>query len=495
MKKRILVVDLNNFARYPSIAVGYLMAILREGLYDVELLAPLSVGLKGVPREAPTPWWGWLDLQFRYLTGVSRNSLIRKVRSRYATYRASQLARSKASMVADFSQLLEKGFDAVLISTYLMYHPHCVAIAEVCRRKNVPVLLGGPYFASPDVAREWIDIPGVTALVGGEVEPHLCELVRRTIERASTDDIPGVWHRKNERLSLNAPPFARLDSLPMPDYSDFPWSKYPNAIIPMITGRGCGWGACTFCSDITSTAGRTYRSRSPENVLSELALQSQRHQAKLFVFTDLKLNSNLSMWHALGSEVQRRVPGAKWIGAVHVGNHGDSGLSRGELDQARAAGMVRLTTGFESGSQRLLDKMAKGVDLGDTSRFLADAHAAGISVRMTMFTGFPGEEARDVNETTEFLMRHKMYIERLPIYRFQIMSGTRFSELFEQDKRGKYSQIKDVVPNHTQALIEHRYAQTADPAYRKAVLALLRVVHEINRKPLRESAREFEGVM
>jgi anaerobic magnesium-protoporphyrin IX monomethyl ester cyclase len=493
--KKVLILDLNNFARYPSIAVGYLTSILRAGGFQVDLLAPLSVGLKGVPRESPTPWWGWLDLQFRYLTGVSRNRAVRSVRARYAAYRASQLARSKGSIVADFSRQLDKGYDAVLVSTYLMYHAHCVAVAEVCRERGVPLILGGPYFASRDVAREWFGIPGVTALVGGEVEPRLCDLVSRIIEGKPTDDIPGVWSLGAESMRLNAPPLVDLDSLPFPDYADFPWAKYPNTIVPLITGRGCGWGACTFCSDVTSTSGRTFRSRSPENVLAELEQQHRRHDARLFVFTDLKLNSDLEMWRRLGLEIQARVPDARWIGAVHVGSHGDNGLSMDELRHARAGGMVRLTTGFESGSQRLLDKMAKGVDLAATSRFLADAHAADISVRMTMFTGFPGEEAADVDETAAFLTKHARYIERLPIYRFQLMSGTRLAQLVEQDRRGKYAQLTDLVPNHRQALIEHNYARASDRAYRKAVLRLLEVVHGINRKPLRQSARDFEGVM
>ncbi|MGH8249599.1 MAG: B12-binding domain-containing radical SAM protein [Steroidobacteraceae bacterium] len=495
MTKRVLILDLNNFARYPSIAVGYLTSILRAGGYDVELLAPLSVGLKGVPRESRPPWWGWLDLEFRYRTGVSRNRLLRQVRARYAAYRSSQLARSKESIVEDFSRRLDDGFDAVLVSTYLMYHPHCVAIGDVCRARGVPMLLGGPYFAAPDVARAWFEIPGVAALVGGEVEPHLCELVRRVIAGEAVDDIPGVWSCQTGRLSLNAPPLADLDSLPFPDYSQFPWSKYPNTIVPMITGRGCGWGACTFCSDITSTAGRTFRSRSPENVLAEIAHQNQRHNAQLFVFTDLKLNSDLSMWRGLSQDFQSRAPGARWVGAVHVGTHGENGLTAGELRQARAAGMVRLTTGFESGSQRVLDKMAKGVDLGQTSRFLENAHAAGISVRMTMFTGFPGEEAADLDETTAFLAKHEHFIERVPIYRFQVMSGTRFAQLLERNTGNKYSSLVDIVPNHRMALIEHHYTQSADTAYRKAISRLLKVVHHINRKPLRESARDFEGVM
>jgi radical SAM superfamily enzyme YgiQ (UPF0313 family) len=494
MGARILVVDLNNFARYPSIAVGYLSAILRSQGHEVELFAPLSVGVGGVPREARPSALGRLNLEFRYRTAVSRNRLIRGVRSRYAAYQASSLARSRTKIVAEFSKRLAEGFDAVLISTYLMYYPHCVSIADACRKRGVPVVLGGPYFAARDVAAEWIDIPGVTALVGGEVETHLDELVNRVVKREPFDDLPAVWSRRDGKLSLNAPPLTRLDALPFPDYSDFPWSRYPNAIVPIITGRGCGWGVCTFCSDITSTAGRTFRSRSPENVLAEIAHQSAKHDSRLFVFTDLKLNSNLEVWRALCTELPRRVDRAKWIGAVHVGTQGDNGLSRDDLRAASAAGMVRLTTGFESGSQRVLDRMAKGVKLDATSQFLADASAAGISVRMTMFTGYPGEESEDIDQTTRFLTAHEALIERIPIYRFQIMTGTTFANrLFERPDR--FPQVRNLGPDHRHALVAHDYAPAASKPYRKAMSRLFQVVHRINRKPLRPAARDFEGVM
>ena len=494
MRGRILLVDLNNFARYPSVAIGYLTAILRAGGFEVQLLAPFSTGIGGVPREPRSPWWGRLDLEFRYRTAVSRNRLLRRIRAQYAGYHASKLARSKRSLCAEFNRRLDEGFDAVLVSTYLMYYPHCFALGQICRERGVPMLLGGPYFAAGEVAREWIDIPGLAALVGGEVEPHLCELVRRVIGRESTEDLPGVWYRENGTLVLNAPPLADLDRLPFPDYSQFPWSKYPNTIVPIVTGRGCGWGVCTFCSDVTSTVGRTFRSRSPENVLAELSFQNGRHGARQFVFTDLKLNSNLDVWRALGSDLQKTVPGARWIGAVHVGSRGENGLSAKDLDRARAAGMVRLTTGFESGSQRILNRMAKGVDLNLTSQFLANAYSSDISVRMTMITGFPGEQAVDVDDTTAFLERHERYIERIPIYRFQIMSGTRFAQRLERAPT-RFAGLSDVTPDHRNAQIGHMYAETADPKYRSAISRLLGVVHRINRKPMRPHARDFEGVM
>jgi anaerobic magnesium-protoporphyrin IX monomethyl ester cyclase len=494
MRGRILLVDLNNFARYPSIAIGYLTAILRAGGYDVELLAPLATGVGGVTREPRSPWWGRLDLEFRYRTAVSRNRMLRQIRAQYAAYHASKLARSRHSLCAEFERRLDEGFDAVLVSTYLMYYPHCVALGEICRRRGVPLLLGGPYFAAHEVAREWLDTPGLSALVGGEIEPHLCELVRRVIGRESTANLPGVWSHGGDTPVLRAPPLAELDRLPFPDYSQFPWSKYPNTIVPIITGRGCGWGVCTFCSDVTSTAGRTFRSRSPENVLAELSYQNRRHGAKLFVFTDLKLNSDLSVWQALGREFQTAAPGARWIGAVHVGSRGSNGLSRDDLFRARAAGMVRLTTGFESGSQRILDRMAKGVDLELTSQFLVDANDADISVRMTMIIGFPGERAEDVEATTSFLERNEPYIERLSINRFQIMTGTRFAQRLERKPQRFYG-LSEIKPDHRYAQIGHQYAETANPRYRSSISKLLGIVHKINRKPLRPSARDFEGVM
>ena len=494
MGKRVLIVDLNNFALYPSIAIGYLTAVLKSGGFDVELMAPLSVGVTGVPREPRPPWWGRLDLEFRYRTGVSRNRFIRNVRARYAAYHSSKLARSRHQIAADFSRLLDRGYDAVLVSTYLMYFPHCEAIGKICRDRGVPMLLGGPYFTDKDVARQWIDIPGLAALVGGEVEPHLCDLVERVISRQPTADIPGVWSRDGEDIALYAPPLTELDRLPFPDYSQFPWARYPKVIVPIITGRGCGWGVCTFCSDVTSTAGRTFRSRSAQNVMDEIEYQYRKFDARMFVFTDLKLNSDLQVWRNLSRDFQRVVPGARWIGAVHVGTHGENGLTAGELEAAGAAGMVRLTTGFETGSQRLLDRMAKGVDLAITSRFLADTHRAGISVRMTMFTGYPEERAADVESSAAYLEDHEDYIERIFLGRFQIRSGTTFEQRLAL-KPGRFSSLSNLKPNHRMGQIGHHYAETESPDYRKAISRLLKIVHTINRKPLRPNARDFEGVM
>jgi radical SAM superfamily enzyme YgiQ (UPF0313 family) len=269
---------------------------------------------------------------------------------------------------------------------------------------------------------------------------------------------------------------------------------YPNRIVPMITGRGCGWGVCQFCSDVTSTAGRTYRSRSPENVLEEIALQSRRHDTSLFAFVDLKLNSNLDVWNGLIAHMRDRCKDATWIGAVHVGREQPNGLDAATLRDAKRAGMVRMTTGLESGSQRVLDRMKKGTDLAVTSRFLHDATKAGISVRVTMIHGYPSEMAEDVLESATFLERHSKQIDRVLLNRFQIMIGPTFLRHYDSDAE-RFPGVKSVKRLPQLAIADHEYEPAQTWQYTKAVQRLLSAVHAINSKPLLGAALQFEGVM
>jgi len=45
-----LVVDLNNFSRYPTLSVGALVAVLRRRGDVVDVLSPLARGVQGYPR-------------------------------------------------------------------------------------------------------------------------------------------------------------------------------------------------------------------------------------------------------------------------------------------------------------------------------------------------------------------------------------------------------------------------------------------------------------
>lgn len=458
----------------------------------VDVYSPLSHGVAGVSRE---PRFGLLSQHLRYRTATSRSRTIRLFRHRLSEYRRSQLLRSSRAVAKRFARLIgDRRPDVVLISAYLMYYDLCCMMARACSESGIPVLVGGAYFAEPDVVRQWAGIPGVAGVVCGEVELDLPAIVQAVAGKPSDLDRFTVVARATDQQMAPAKPLQELDQLPFPDFSDFPWHLYGTRIIPILTGRGCGWGVCSFCSDVTSTIHRTYRSRRPDRVLDEIQHQAELHQCRRFVFTDLMLNSNLPVWHGILERMQSRAPGAEWMASIHVTNRDDNGLNQAELIAARRSGMVRLTTGFESGSQRVLDLMRKGTCVDRTARFVRQADDAGISVRLTMILGYPGEAASDVEASAHFLEAHRAHIERVQLNRFQIMIGSAFEKRFMNSPQS-FPGITSLTIDRREAITHHRYREVDIPAYRRAVSRLFRAVFEINRRPLRASARAFDGVM
>jgi radical SAM superfamily enzyme YgiQ (UPF0313 family) len=209
---------------------------------------------------------------------------------------------------------------------------------------------------------------------------------------------------------------------------------------------------------------------------------------------DLKLNSSLPVWHGLIDQMPRRVPGARWTASVHVGLEQRNGLSLYELRAARAAGLVRITTGLESGSQGVLNAMAKGTNLARTSQFIRDAHAAGISLRTTVIVGYPDETAADLRKTTAFLKDHAFGIERVMVNRFSVMPGTPVHARLASNP-GRYGKVRLGELDTHNAVVSHRNSEAQSLEYYRGLWQLLGVSNRINRKRMSEPAEVFEGVL
>jgi radical SAM superfamily enzyme YgiQ (UPF0313 family) len=434
----------------------------------------------------------WQYLQRRAF--FSTHPAIVGMRDVLAAGRRSWVTRADPRLIEEASRVMnELRPDVVLLSAYLDFHAAVRRIAEVARSRGVPVLLGGPAFNMPEVAKEWLDIPGLTAINAAEVDHSLPELVGAVLRGDDLATFPGVY-LPDGRRSPTAPPLERLDALPIPDLADFPWHLYPNRIIPVMTGRGCNWGNCTFCSDVKVVNGLTFRSRPVHAVLDELEQQAARYGTKDVIFLDIKLNSSLEMWRGIINGFQDRLPGGRWIGTVHVQAPGENGLTHDELRSAARAGLTRMSFGLETGSQRLNNAMAKGTRIERIAQFLADAHGAGISVRATAILGYPGETADDIDQTVRFLDTHGQFLDRICMNRFTPLPGTRFHELYERAP-ARFTGLTNLKWDFRLRRGEYRYTPASDRAYRKAKARLLHSVYRVNSKPLRRGAGVFDGLM
>jgi anaerobic magnesium-protoporphyrin IX monomethyl ester cyclase len=485
---RILIVDLNNFASFPTLAIGLLAASLRNHGHEVRVICPLAYDVPATERERQEHVLDHLKRRLH----LSTMPFARTPRNLARAARTWWLERPHPRVLREVANALDHGPDIVLLSAYLQHFNTVREIGRLAQTRNVPVVVGGPMFNVEGVADAWRSLPGISCIAGAEMDHDVAGLVEAICTGGPIPTFSGLTFPDGTHTGP-ARPLRNLDQVPMADFSDFPWDRYPVRIVPMMTGRGCQWDKCMFCSDVISASGRTFRTRSVTNVLVEMQEQARRHETTNFLFLDLKLNSYPDMLRGIAARVQDYVQGAEWIGTVHVDLRPDNGLSKADLKAAVAGGMRRISFGLESGSQRLLDLMRKGTSVEANSEFIRNAFEAGLSIRCTMFKGYPGETAEDMAKTAEFLERHTPFLDRVRFNEFSLMENTPIYNAMLAQAEGPSFAIRRHV--HRRALADYFNRDGRDRAYRRAKARALNAVFEINRRPVRTSARQFDGLM
>lgn len=485
---KVLLVDLNAFSSFPTLAIGLLTASLRRNGHAVDVICPLDHGRPTAMRERRERLHDHLMRRF-HLSGLAPalpfRDLARGVRAFWRD-RPDRLTLQR------IRRAIENQPDVILLSAYLMHYEVVREIAAAAKKRGIPVIVGGPMFNIEATSQHWRAVPGITALVGAEADVMISKLVEAVANKDDLLQFSGVT-LADGRASAAAAPLRPLDSTPFADFSDFPWERYPVRIIPIMTGRGCQWAKCAFCSDVVSANGLSFRSRSVGHVLAEMEEQASRYATRNFLFLDLKLNSRPDMLRSIAEELPSRVPGAEWIGTVHVDTRADNGLSRRDLRVAVRGGMRRVSFGLESGSQRLLDAMKKGSTVEGNSEFLHHAHEVGLSIRCTMFAGYPGETEEDMMATANFLEAHEMHLDRVRFNAFSLLDETPiFKRMAEQSGADILTALQ---PDPQRARMGYRHPALETKGYRLQKYRALASVYRINKRRVRSSARQFDGLM
>ena len=79
-----------------------------------------------------------------------------------------------------------------------------------------------------------------------------------------------------------------------------------------------------------------------------------------------------------------------------------------------------LQLGLESGSDRVLAEMNKGIVCAEASRALHCLHAAGIATYVYLLFGTPWETSKEAQQTMDFTVTHTSYIDFLNIAVFNM---------------------------------------------------------------------------
>ena len=293
---------------------------------------------------------------------------------------------------------------------------------------RILTVLGGPAFLS---AQEVLSVNSeIDVIVRGEGEVTISEIANSydgSLE--SIRRIDGISYRngKNEIVSnADRQLIKSLDALPFPDYDDLPLHEYPQnkfgiPVMPVVGSRGC-IGNCVFCVE-KRLWGNTYRTRSPENIVSEIKNIKEKYGTSIIRFNDSSINCNLKSLEKFCDIMIEEKLGIQWTSNARIRPKINNKLLR----KMRQAGCMGLWFGIESGSQRILRKMKKGYDLETAKKVLRDTAKNGIRVQIFMIVDFPGETLNDFNKSVAFLEKNNHFIDQVSVSRFGVLPDSEIS--------------------------------------------------------------------
>jgi len=217
------------------------------------------------------------------------------------------------------------------------------------------------------------------------------------IDGLSFRDRNGVVQHNKERAILE-----NMDALPFvtPIYKrDLKIEKYfigylKHPYISFYTGRGCK-SHCSFCLWPQTVGGHRYRTRSVESVLEEIAWCKQAFpQVKEFFFDDDTFTDDAPRAEAIARGLGKM--GITWS------CNAKANVKRETLKVLRDNGLRLLLVGYESGNQKILHNIKKGMLVEVARRFTKDCHELGIAIHGTFILGLPGETKETIQETIRF---------------------------------------------------------------------------------------------
>ncbi|TSA23932.1 radical SAM protein [bacterium] len=306
----------------------------------------------------------------------------------------------------DFTGYLKEHRPSIVgIYCNLMTKLNVLAMIRLCKSMGSTVLLGGPEPSS--YAKEFLDSGADVIIIGeGEIttEAVMHSIVRAGVHRLH--DVHGIAFRDESGTILHTPPrplIQDLDTLPFPDREAIDIDRYVSTwrehhergSLSLITARGCPY-TCKWCSH--GVYGFSHRRRSPENVVNEIELVVGRYKPDMLWIADDVFTINHKWLHEYAAEMNRRNVRIPFECISRADRLNDQ-----VMEVMANLGCYRIWFGSESGSQRVLDAMSRGVTVTEIQEATRRAQRHGIEAGLFVMLGYDGETIEDIDATIDHL--------------------------------------------------------------------------------------------
>ncbi|TKJ40646.1 hypothetical protein CEE37_06695 [candidate division LCP-89 bacterium B3_LCP] len=308
--------------------------------------------------------------------------------------------------------------DVIGFSTMIFVHFRTLPFAqEVKKRLGVPIIIGGPY---PTYEPERvIDKPFVDAIVRGEGEEALVDMLNALDEGKSWKDIPNVWTKENGEIIRNAvrPLPQEMDKFPIGDRSIYYKYRYLRDITTktFITGRGCPFD-CHFCwiqefHKLYGGKSKPVRRFSPDYMIEEIAQVVDKYPLKRIYFNDDIFIINKKWLQEFLPKYKERI-GIPFVCNVYLRL-----VDEDVVKLLKENGCAAVMFGIESGNERIRNEvLGKGLTEDQIYDGVALLKKYNIRTRSFNIIGSPTETIENAFETIKMNARIKVDLPWCSIY-------------------------------------------------------------------------------
>jgi len=171
--------------------------------------------------------------------------------------------------------------------------------------------------------------------------------------------------------------------------------------LPLVTSRGCPH-LCKFC--INSVTKSKYRLRRVDLVVRDIEEMIDQGATQI-CFMDEDFFANKKRMVVILEGIEKQGLEFKWFGSARADYFGNNRINFGLLRRMRKDGCQQLALGIESGSQRVLDMIKKGITVEQSIRAAEMINEAGIDATFSYMTGLPDETVNEVRQTVRLSAR------------------------------------------------------------------------------------------
>lgn len=249
----------------------------------------------------------------------------------------------------------------------------------------------------------------IDAVVIGEGEDTLPELLDAWRDGRRPDGVRGVAFRGPDGAIVRGPerPFVDMKNLPLPAWDLIEPETYVKLLssdggtdrpLNLNTSRGCPY-SCTFCYNVSFNQ-RRWRSRTAEQVVEEVEILVRRAGINRIIFHDDMFPTDRRRAIAIAQEIHRRGLRIRFSVDLRA-----NWIKRDFIEPLRDCGLYQVRVGAESGSNRLLEHMKKGVTAEEILESAAEAKRCGIQPLYSFVMGWPTETEAERRRTVDLCFR------------------------------------------------------------------------------------------